>query len=58
MIRRKSRRREPKLLRGGNVLGVVDDQQFAARLRQRKIERARLGAGLARRSDDDLVARR
>ena len=58
MIRRKSRRREPKLLRGGNVLGVVDDQQFAARLRQRKIERAGLGRWRSRRRDDDFVARR
>ena len=58
MIRRKSRRREPKLLRGGNVLGVVDDKQFAARLRQRKIERAGLGRWRSRRRDDDFVARR
>ncbi len=27
------RRREPKLSRRRNVLGVIDDQQFAARLR-------------------------
>ncbi len=57
-VSRKSRRGEAKLARRGNVLGVVDDQKFAARFRQREVERARLGRRLSGRRDDDFVARR
>jgi hypothetical protein len=48
---------EPKLVGIGLVLGVIDDDQRAARRWQRDIERARLGRRQAGRGDDDVVAR-
>ena len=47
-----------QLIRRRLVLGVVDAKQLAARDVERDIERPRLGARLARRHDDDVVARR
>ena len=55
---REARGGEPKLIGVGFVLGVINDDQRAARRRQRHVERARFGRRQAGRSDDDLVARR
>ena len=51
-----ARRGEAQLIRRRNVLGVVDDNEFAPGARQRDIERPRLGLRRPRRGDDDLVA--
>jgi hypothetical protein len=53
-----ARRGEPQLIGVGFVLGVIDDDQRAARRRQRDVERARLGRRQAGRGDDDFIARR
>ncbi len=55
-IRRETGGGEAKLSAVGDVLGVVDDQEVAARLSQSHIERSRLGRRRPRRRDDDLVA--
>ena len=51
-----ARRGQAQLIRRRNVLGVVDDNEFAPGARQRDIERPRLGLRQPRRGDDDLVA--
>ncbi len=54
----KARRRAAKLLRIGNIFGIVDRDQLAANEGQSGIKRARLGARQPRRYDDDLAVRR
>jgi len=54
----KTRRREAQLIRIGLVLGVVDDDEIAAKRGEGDVQRARLGRRPARGRDDDVVARR
>ena len=49
---------EAQLIGIGRIFRVVDDEVLAADRRQRDVQGARLGRGLAGRGDDHIVARR
>src|ERR1700679_226338 len=57
-IVKKARGGATQLIRSGPVFGIVDDKKIALNKWQGDVQCARLGGGLPRWSEDDIVARR